>query len=488
MGNTAGLAVPGGWFFSSDRQTQVLLRLNDVRNVPLSPGEQLHGLVSCGRGSMEVEILTKSEPARLFVGMDSVLALEFRAVSFPAVSEAQRAVSSSSAPTVAGRLLGEVFLPLQHVAHRCGSALYKMWLPLTAPQGPQQELSPGGSPSSQSSAGIALDDFDKLLRTAARDPRWPMVCLSLCHAEAVEARQPTYELTMPPGAQVAYFGPLLHSHAQHARLLQALYRLWRLRQQAQAAGKAPKIPGAGGISLESSFAGLAHPPGGLGNDVADGLTSEESIARLQGEISATTSEANARINQAGDAIRTLEERLQQRQAQLQQMRLETQRLRHEGDALELENDRLERQHGGSSSDHRGAGYGSNESPDMELKRLKQDAAMLREQTEALRLIVADLKAIPSGSASDGPVVEASKASAGKASTSTMAAQAQVCKDNEDVSLTKLLPPPSGLLEDIDFSHKGPLPASQNTLPLEKKEESQDFVNLLPRPSELFDFG
>merc|ERR1712183_260303 len=91
--------------------------------------------------------------------------------------------------------------------------------------------------------------------------------------------------------------------------------------------------------------------------------------------------------------------------------------------------------------------------DEELKRLKQDAAMLREQTEALRLIVSDLK----GAAQPAPIGARPETSAPSSVPSLEqrkdAQQYIISKDADDVSLTKLLPPPSGLLDELDISPK-----------------------------------
>lgn len=298
-------------------------------------------------------------------------------------------------------------MPLEHIARRCGGSLYHTWLPLDVAQQPSRGT-PLGSPGTDSNS---YELFDKALRNAARDPRLPLVCISLCQADMPRAESERYDLKADPTERSLRFCSLLQSHAQHSRLLQALYRQCRAgRQAASEAERQPQMLPQLRDALVDSWASVArHDAGGLEfagppealhsagarrageTPVASGQLDvgtgqlEEEASRLRQQIEGTTREANSRINQASEAIRTLKEWLAAKQAEHERLRRESLRARRDGDALENENEQLRLQ-----LERRAREHGSPDEKREELRRLRRDAEVLGEQKEALVLILEDL--------------------------------------------------------------------------------------------------
>jgi len=369
-----------------------VLRLNDVRNVRLKAGEDLAGVITLRRRENEaagVVAVRKDCPAMFSVEVDTVLTLEIRIKKI-----------GDDGPCAV--VVGGVCLPLEHLAKRCGQSVYHTWFPLQQPP-----------PQLGSSETETLDQLDRAMRGVARDPRMPMVCISLYPASTMEsagsaAGDHRYELSVPAGDKALRFSGLEQSHMQHVRLLQSLYRSSRQAKQ-DAAG--PAGPGLleGALMHEESFrAAEASPMPRANSDVFDlpgpaevlspnvhrasqlnGGNVQEAISRLQREIETTTAEANLRINQASDAIKTLKERLSSRQAEHEHLRQETVRLQHDADALGIENERLAIQLERKARE-RAADTRTREDREQELKRMRREADMLKEQKEALMNILEDL--------------------------------------------------------------------------------------------------
>lgn len=462
MGNTA--PGSGSWFFTEETSL-ALLRLLDARSLGLTLGEELAGIISLGSDVPNVAIVRRGEPVTVPFGATTNLSLEFQAVAVGADARS-------------GRFLGGISLPLECVARRCGGSLYHMWFPLDLAHQPAQQphvVSPHGT-------GQLFDQFDRSLRNAARDPRSPLVCLSLCQIDSPEAARERYELNAEPAEKAARFDSLLQSHGQHSRLLQALYRQCRSGRSAGHPGPevdsspaqvAPQLRDAlmdswacverRGILQHDSLRDLPGPPevrhpdgfsrrpgdiarrsadaamSGLNNSAGAGQFDE--AARLRHDIETTTKEANMRINQASDAIRTLKERLSSKQSEHEKMRRETARLRRDAEALENENEQFRLQ-----LERRAREGGMKEDRNEELRRLMREAEVLKEQKDALVLILEDLYGAVG--TSSRPVREEAKASGGSAEDA-----GQVPGTVEPLETwTNMLPRPSelfatGVLED-----------------------------------------
>mmetsp|Transcript_94969 Transcript_94969/g.188116 ORF Transcript_94969/g.188116 Transcript_94969/m.188116 type:complete len:431 (+) Transcript_94969:115-1407(+) len=371
MGNST-TSSSGGWFFNEE-STPVLLRLLDARSLEISPSEELIGIVGLGADLQSVATVKRGEPVTVSVGVGTTLSIDFEAQPLGRTS------------TGGNRYLGNVSLPLECVARRCGGSLYHMWFPLE--KEPPAALTPqSGSGSVTPQSGSQLfEQFDRSLRSAARDPRLPVVCLSLCQASSPQAARDRYELHTDPPEKALRFDSLLQSHAQHSRLLQALYRQCRAvtRSQegdGQSLSRTDLNDSWSWASLERSRRSRDMPVGSLSSDPGQ----PEEVSRLRRDIDTTTREANARINQASDAIRTLRERLSAKQAEHEQMRRETARQRQDAEALETQNEQFRLQL------IRSAREGGGEDRAEELRRLRREAEVLKEQKDALVLILEDL--------------------------------------------------------------------------------------------------
>lgn len=436
MGNSAP-GASAGWFAFSEDATQVILRVHDYRSMGLASDEELVGSICLSPSLEEVGRVSRGVPAQLSVSAGVNLYLEFQA--------------SGSGH------LGDVRLPLEHIARRCGGSLYHMWLPLNnTHMGPAWSSTsssrPGGAvfegTGLADSEGYTLEHFDRALRSAARDARLPMVCLSLCRADLPEAETERYEHGSADLEQKAQrFQSLLQSHQQHARLLQALYRQCRTIHQRRIEDpladswsmSTTATMGSGGLQAGARVSNETFvsemPTLNEGAVFADGTA--EDIAKLRQEIESTTTEANARINQATEAIRTLRDRLGAKQAEHARLQQESARCIGDALTLERENEQLAR-----TLERPAAAGGAHEA-----EGLRREVDRLKEQKEALLLILQDLYGNGADSGAPKGIVEAPS-------------QAEA---------------------------RGPAEPAAD-LARREAEAQEQWTNMLPRPSELFASG
>lgn len=450
MGNAP---LGSGWLYSSDEETPVLLRLNDVRNIYPRPGEEVFGVVSLGPHLPHVARVTQESPAMFAIDRHSALTVEVR--SAPRKEDGGRST-----------LLGKVRLPLAHLAERCGRSVYHTWFPLQMPsRGGSDAAAPQQLPDLSQCESV--DQLDRILRAVVRDPRFPMVSLSLCPADAPEASTLTdgdrYPQGLPRNEKAQRFTALEYSLSQHARLLQSLYRQSRSAQHAAKQDKSAQVlrgalakedpllqsgDNIKNLLMESSFdftgASEVDP-----NADAPGNRSRE-IARLHNDIETTTAEANLRINQASDAIRTLKERLTTRQAEHERLRQESIRLRHDADTLAVENENLRLQ-----LERRSRERATPDEREQELRHLRRQADMLREQKDTLVLILQEL----SGTGGKG---------AGEATPQALAAAEGPLGGEAASPFGQATAPASGVLG--------------------ASAQEEPWTNMLPRPSELYAGG
>lgn len=403
------------WPIAIGDENQLRLKLNDMRGISLRPDEDFYGEV-------------------LFSGAEYVR--QGRSIVFPMTSD--MIVIEFRAPLLSGgkaRTVGIVRLPLRHMWKRCGQSLYCMWFPLI-PSFPH-EL--GGS--TQHSQTKANDEFDRGVRNAARDPRWPLVCLSLCLAGPPEATSGHYDCKVMPNMKSLCYDGLVLSHNQHNRLLHTLYRHVRnLGPHAQMENLHTQ-----GEMLTLCARHLSDEVGvhtqrectfDVGSDIHSLSTTTsmsrakcqwKDVAHLHAEIESRTLEANLRINKASESIRTLNARLIARQADCERLEQMVTRCTHNADELEIENEsmalQLERQaREGITLRQREEEYG----------QLHRETRVLQQQKETLVLILEDLCGFARGDASiDGcnydPLAQT---------------------DEPNKSWKNLLPPPCDVLENV----------------------------------------
>ncbi|CAJ1395715.1 unnamed protein product [Effrenium voratum] len=349
-----GAAASGGWFFSET--VQVVLVLNDARNVSLLPGEELSALIHLDPNDSGSYVLTRECPANLSVSSTKILAVEFRGI----VQGLQDTA----------RCLGEITLPLHHIARQCAGNLVQVWLPL--------------QPSLLAQEEEHIEHFDKALLKAARDPRKPMVCISL-YAGSIPQASKDYLFKAPASEKAKRFLGLQQSHSQHARMLQALYREVRSQahQSALDSSNRSKDGLADSWSRREAFDLPSPEMRNLSEKEASPRVLQETMASLREEIKETTAAANERINKAGENIATLKEMINDKQVELIQRKKEVQRLWHDAESVKLENEKLEVQLARASMRSPTAAEGA------EVDGLRKEAQNLATQKEALLLILRD---------------------------------------------------------------------------------------------------
>lgn len=451
MGNAQ---IGSGWLYSSEDKTLVIISLNDARNIRPPPGEEVIATVITPHSPPTQ--LRIGQPASVLVSADSMITFEVGSASPPAAA--------------AGKLrsVGELSLSLEHLARRCGRSVYYTWFPL------QQGVAKVSDHAQQNSDTI--EQFDRNLRNVAREPRTPMVCLSLCPADAPEVISMTagdqYEVNVPTSDKCARFPGLMASHNQHARMLQSLYRQARSAAQgnidmsmnasnaSNASFNAASLQGGnswdgrgverimscdsyGAQRYDSGAFDLPGPQelGGYGGAAPVAPAASESSSkdaeeagRLKKEIESTTEEANKRINQASEAIRTLRDRVATREAEHERMRQETTRFNSDADSLELENERLALQ----LERRRRVAPDARE---QEVERLRREADVLKEQKEALVAILEDLYGAVGKNAKEEEDAGAAIAAAGSPAAGTGGYMEQGSKDQ---GWAPMLPRPSEL--------------------------------------------
>lgn len=460
MGQTAG-----GLFFNyREDATPVVLRLHDARSLGLLQGEDLLGVVSLSADEPEAARVRRGLHARISVASGTTLAVVFRV--------------GPKGVEAGGRVVGEIRLPLAHIAKRCGGSLYHTWLPICAPwsSGPTTPLLPPANDRAVQLQQAAPDaagneQFDRAFRNASRDPHWPVVCVSLCRADSPQAVAEHYSSYADPALKLFHFVSLWQSQQQHARLVQALYRHCRSLQQPTRAeldkthqpvlvpqhrdplaeswaptARTRQEVGPGEDTMGQTFnATIPHEalPRSFSNHADTGMSLCEEAARLQDDIEKTTVEANSRINLASETIRTLKERVAAREAEHGRLRRDILRLHHEAADAERENELAERE----LERLRARGTPSAEAQrEAEVSRLNLESDTLKQQNKALVVILEDIYAAHPG---------------GQAPESRTAAQATLCAASPGVDT--LMP------ED----------------PLPVPEQAETWTNLLPRPSVLY---
>lgn len=400
---------------SSDAQgekSKLRLTLNERRGIPLRENEDFYGVVLFSGA----EYLRRGTPIVFPVTSDTILMIEFRAALFGSANNT--------------RTVGSVRLPLQHLWKRCGQSLFYMWFPLN-PSLPR-------APPSQNEMN---NEFDRGLRNAARDPEWPLVCLSLGLAALPEAVCGHYDFSITPNVKSLCFDGLMLSHSQHGVLLQTLYRQVRVLKNLGLQVQKENMYSESEIyaNRNSSYSHFVDVPRvhiqregtlDIGNDILSLSTRRlkhdwHDVEHLQAEIESRNSEAVLRLNKASESIKILDDRLVARQADYERIEQVITCLTHDADELEIENERmvlqLERQaRQGTTISQR----------EEECRQLHRELIVLQEQKEALLLILEDLYGSVRG---DAPVVRRNHGPL-------------MQKGSPQEGWTNMLPPPSEIME------------------------------------------
>lgn len=433
-----GAATSGGyaaWFSSG--VVDVVLVLNDARNIVLQDREELNGVIHLNADDSGNFVLTRESPATLSLSSTKIVEVEFKALL-----QGHQETS---------RCLGEVFLPLHHIAKQCAGSLYQVWLPLQ----PVSALS-------QEDDHIA--HFDKAMVKAAKDPRKPMVCISL-YAGSIPQASRNYLFDAPEEEKAKRFLGLLQSHSQHARMLQALYREVRISQTQPAQHLDSSKGSKDGLAdswSETPLRFASGSPVGFAEfspeaDASAASPVEDQRAALLEEIKETRTEADERIHKAEKTIQALKEMINDKQVELIQRRKEVSRLRHEAESLQLENEKLELQLSRSSLQSPTA------ADTVEAANLRREAEDLSTHKEALQLILRDFY---------------------RAMGQEPPSMTAIVSKHQAATQTKVLEPDQ---ERLSWGAAAPAAASAAPVPSAASAAApqvQEWTNMLPRPSEL----
>ncbi|CAK9081836.1 Pentatricopeptide repeat-containing protein [Durusdinium trenchii] len=276
----------GGWFFAE--AVDVVLVLNDARNIALLEREELSALVHLNPDDSGRFILTRESPASLSLTSTKIVVIEFQGIIQGQQDSA--------------RCLGEVILPVHHIARQCAGSLYQVWLPLQPASALLRE-------------DDHIDHFEKALLKSARDPRRPMVCLSL-YAGSIPQASRNYLFDASEKEKAARVLGLMQSYSQHARMLQALYREVRSSQasaQLDTSGLADSWPSRR-PEMGSPVAEFS-PEASRDADKADASPTDVRAA-VREEIRETQAEADERLRKADKTIQALRGMINDKQVQL----------------------------------------------------------------------------------------------------------------------------------------------------------------------------
>lgn len=336
MGNNAG----------REDMVQVVMKMHDLRRVRLKPGEVVEGTVSVMPGC-QVAHLSKDTPATFSVNASSTIIVEL--IASLLTDEGQHV-----------RALGQVMLPVGFLSEH-DQCLYHVWFSLSAvrPRIPGQPVQPIKPPT--------VEEFGDVMRQIGRDPDKPVVCLSMCEESRAQEGIDRYVRSAGPAERSFRFIGLKMSQKQNQRLYHLLYRKKRRTQYG------------GGSELENSWSAPWHM---LDNT---SVIQKEEVERIREEIRSTSSEATQRVTQAHSTIEMLVDQFQKQRQHSVKVSEGVDKAREAGDALEIENQKLESQ----------LAHQKRITSDCadEIFRLKQEEKSLKNQMEALMVIVQEMQTI-----------------------------------------------------------------------------------------------
>lgn len=420
-----------GWFTSGVGDVRdVVMVLNDARNIVLLDREELSGLIHLNAADSGKYILSRESPASLSLTSTNIVEVELQGL-IP---------GQETSP----RCLGEVTLPLHYISRQSGGNLYQIWLPL-------QPV------SALSKEEDHIEQFEKAMLKAARDPRKPMVCISI-YAGSIPQASKNYLFDASQEEKAKRFLGLQMSHSQHLRMMQALYRVVRMSQaqSSQQLDSSSRSKDGLADSWPEPLQRLASgSPVGFADfspqAEADVSPVEDQRAALLEEIKETRTEADERIQKAEKTIQALKEMINDKQVELIQRRKEVSRLRHESESLQLENEKLELQLS------RSALQGPNAADAVEAANLRRQAQDLSTHKEALQLILRDFyRAMGQESPSLMAIVSKHAATQRKVIEPDQVEAMMPSSSAEVQEWTNMLPRPSELLLsglDERFAHE-----------------------------------
>mmetsp|Transcript_15073 Transcript_15073/g.33194 ORF Transcript_15073/g.33194 Transcript_15073/m.33194 type:complete len:441 (-) Transcript_15073:197-1519(-) len=387
--------------YAPDQPVDVVLSINDVRNVNLAPHETFYCVTACDHFARACA--AKGRPVKFATTVRSYISLE--------VFGANRAEIDAAADLgqLQGRPLGTLTIPVHRLVETCGITIYYTWFLLEQSRAPP--------------IGDTIERFDSAITGAPRQVFAPKVSLSLCPASEYDA-QLVYQPEATNEQKVARYAALLLSHNQHLHLASELYKRSLAAANAafleqKVAKKKEKIAllkqsneaqGAEIENLQKIVAELQNrhrtqydsqseryqtvqgrleetinklsrenhelKSRGL-TDTANFEQTDRMIQKLNQDLRSVTEEANARIDKANESIKMLKGQVKQRDTEAQMIAAERDNLRHQ---LTQAQNALAQNSGNTGT------------KDMEISKLQNEVQILQEQKAALVKIVEDLYA------------------------------------------------------------------------------------------------
>jgi len=372
MGNT-------GW--RVDEPREVVVCLHSVHNVQHSPNESYYGMATDHASEVEIPV-TSERPARLLVGIDSLISVRVF-------------LHNRGSPSNSDRPVGQLSIPVREMLDMCGPGLYQTWFLLDSP-----------NPYGGMQRSHIVERFRRAMHGVSMEIHSSRICLTLLESSTEPADWPKEERD-----RVAYYETVLVSHQQHVQITQSYFDYVE---------RAERNPGERTSSKKSSTASAPAPaPPVEANALKHELSRlliqqrEEEVGQLQRELDQITEEANKRIEKGNSAIKELKADLKHLRdveaAQLQHEHAETeQRVRD----LRQENEDLRKRVESSEDD-----AANNEE---ELQKLQQEVAVLTNQKDALMKMVQEIYGNPQGALGSGDVSNP-QASAARAALASMQA-------------------------------------------------------------------
>ncbi|OLQ10531.1 hypothetical protein AK812_SmicGene5716 [Symbiodinium microadriaticum] len=321
---------------SSTETHEIVLSLHSVNNVKHTKDEAYYGMATNHTAEADVPV-TSEHPAKLWVGMESIVSIRVF-------------LHSRGGNSAEDRSIGQISIPIREMLDICGPCIYYTWL----------LLDPWSAYGSQSRSQVA-DRFRRAFSEVSASLHSPRICISLT------------EVSVEPSQWIAsekdrafYHDPLFVSHAQHVQTVKAYFdfceRNGSLLQRAVV--RQPSHLSVEASDLQRQLEKLAAKQ------------REEEVARLQSELDNITDEANRHIESRNSQIIKLKAEWQ-RLLEVEEPTIEAQRL----EALE----RLQAARKQSVDLQKQA-----EGTDADMKKLRAAVQTLREEKAALMTEVQEI--------------------------------------------------------------------------------------------------
>eukprot|EP00933_Yihiella_yeosuensis_P042750 TRINITY_DN3741_c7_g1_i1.p1 TRINITY_DN3741_c7_g1~~TRINITY_DN3741_c7_g1_i1.p1 ORF type:complete len:389 (+),score=80.80 TRINITY_DN3741_c7_g1_i1:52-1218(+) len=269
MGNSGSAPAGPG----DSRQVEFLL--HSVHNVEHAPNESYYGMVTNHTADAEQSV-TSDRPARLTVGLESIVSVRIY-------------LHASRMPASSDRAVGQISIPIREMLELCGPGMYQTWLLLDS----------WTAYGAQSRTQVA-DRFRRAMTEVGQELHSSRICVTMLEASVDPAEWIDDAKADIRKERALYHDPLLVSHSQVLQTAQAYLDYTERLGSSEAARDSRK---------KNSTSGPAGSPGAVeASSLRERLerlqrrqTGEE-VSQLHRELDLVTEEANQRIEQGNEEI------------------------------------------------------------------------------------------------------------------------------------------------------------------------------------------